>query len=274
MRAVIESREIDIKHKQIWDYKWTIINVYKFITKDESISQSYFTKMIKSITPTTQLIWRVHMLNPKSYYKDCIDTFGFIIPFVIDPKQLEYINSNQKFIDQVNKSVKSGIYGKKIFSPSIDLEMAVDRQLEFIKKMNKLFADGSNNWNNINERLNASLLRYCAFLLLFKIQKEKDKQHKHFLVPRLDIDLMWHSHQLNPVLYHEMSLKLFDIDVFNHNDNIEEGVLNDDRISSEKIWNTTFKNYIADTMIQDINKMRLFMIVIIRSKTALLRQTL
>lgn len=47
--------------------------------------------------------------------------------------------------------------------------------------------------------LEGALARYRGFLHLIK--RNMEKSLKRFCVPTYDIDLIWHSHQLNPVFY-------------------------------------------------------------------------
>lgn len=52
---------------------------------------------------------------------------------------------------------------------------------------------------NSNVFLEGALARYKGFLHLIK--RNKEKSVKCFCVPTYDIDLIWHSHQLNPASY-------------------------------------------------------------------------
>jgi hypothetical protein len=54
--------------------------------------------------------------------------------------------------------------------------------------------------------LEEALARYKGFLYLIKMNQEKGMQL--FRVPTYDVDLMWHTHQLLPVTYHNDMLKL------------------------------------------------------------------
>ena len=245
--ATLIQDGITIKHKHVWDYKWTMMNTFKFLMNDPSMKIDSFNRMIKNINDITQLIWRVHMLNPQSYYKDCIESFGFINPFMIDQNQSRYALLNtDSFVTNANTIKDSDdVFArqKKIFSASIDIESAVNRQIKFINKMNDIF-DIKSNMDNIEEKLEKCLLRYCTFLFLHKekLTKRYNDKNDFVLVPRLDMDLVWHSHQLNPVSYHNICLQLFGIEIFHHNDNIEETVLNTDRIKTESFWNATYEN--------------------------------
>lgn len=61
--------------------------------------------------------------------------------------------------------------------------------------------------------LQTSLLRYKKFLRLHQLCPQE------FLVPCYDIDLMWHTHQLEPVTYERDCLRLLGR-VLSHDDNV------------------------------------------------------
>lgn len=52
-----------------------------------------------------------------------------------------------------------------------------------------------------DEFLEGALARYRGFLHL--IRRNRERSLKRFCVPTYDIDLLWHSHQLNPAAYCE-----------------------------------------------------------------------
>ncbi|KAI5082204.1 hypothetical protein GOP47_0001947 [Adiantum capillus-veneris] len=70
-----------------------------------------------------------------------------------------------------------------------DLEKAVTRQRTFLYQVSKPHM-------MVESFLSAAEQRYKAFLHLFKMT-----DCKVFLVPTYDIDLLWHTHQLNPKVY-------------------------------------------------------------------------
>ncbi|CAG8619367.1 10807_t:CDS:2, partial [Diversispora eburnea] len=110
---------------------------------------------------------------------------------------------------------------------SIDLISAVFRQRKFTKKMvnNEII-------NHTEVQANATI-RYLKFLFLMK-----EKQNT-ILVPTLDIDLCWHTHQIHASLYREFTKKHIG-QIINHDDTLAEGVLSDGFATTARAW---FKNY-------------------------------
>uniref|UniRef100_A0A8H8CLD4 Uncharacterized protein n=1 Tax=Psilocybe cubensis TaxID=181762 RepID=A0A8H8CLD4_PSICU len=107
---------------------------------------------------------------------------------------------------------------------SIDLVGAVLRQGSFVNKMRELgwtssrFFDGSSN----ELALQHALSRYHAFLdlMVSSTSSTLSGSSSKFLVPTLDIDLIWHTHQLIPAKYESdctMLLKRF----LDHDDKVE-----------------------------------------------------
>ena len=81
--------------------------------------------------------------------------------------------------------------------------------------------------------LREALKRY-KHLLLFK-QKNQDA----FLVPCYDFDLIWHAHQVNPLVYRHDTFKLLGT-VLNHNDSVNDrqpgSKLFSSELSTRDIW--------------------------------------
>ena len=96
---------------------------------------------------------------------------------------------------------------------SIDLVAACLRQREFATKITGepcKYLDSSG-------PLSRSAIRYGKFLALMKPQGSFKR--KYSLVPTLDIDLWWHTHQLHPCLYREWCITHLSRPI-NHDDTI------------------------------------------------------
>ena len=63
---------VEIEELDIWEYKGTISNIYRFITDPRRTMFSNLSQIADMVRPKTQLLWQVHMFNPQSYYNDCI----------------------------------------------------------------------------------------------------------------------------------------------------------------------------------------------------------
>ncbi|KFZ15524.1 hypothetical protein V502_05570 [Pseudogymnoascus sp. VKM F-4520 (FW-2644)] len=93
---------------------------------------------------------------------------------------------------------------------------AVQRQASFVNKMEKQLWIRS---PAVEGTLHRAIDRYSKFLKLFKLYP------KMMLVPTLDIDLVWHTHQCSPSRYDVGMLKMAGR-LINHDDKIGEVILN------------------------------------------------
>lgn len=159
-------------------------------------------------------IWHCHRLNPIQYKKDCEKLYGRVLdnknvqstvedklghqtaevwsmfcpdePFELEPGSYSAETNIIKHTDTVN-------------SITYDLVSAVNRQSSFYYQVcrpimhDKRFLDGS-------------VARYKGFLRLIKRCSEMPMAY--FCVPTYDIDLIWHSHQLQPISYQRDTMEL------------------------------------------------------------------
>ncbi|VAH71082.1 unnamed protein product [Triticum turgidum subsp. durum] len=151
-------------------------------------------------------IWHCHRLNPTQYIKDCKRSYGRILDsknvkssiqakskdrsekvwtelYPGEPFELEYTSPSDDSV-YVGDGTAGGI--------SYDLVSAVKRQSSFVYQVGT---------PNMHDRhfLEDALARYKGFLYLIKMNQEKGMNL--FRVPTYDVDLMWHTHQLNSVAY-------------------------------------------------------------------------
>ncbi|KAF7512553.1 hypothetical protein GJ744_000814 [Endocarpon pusillum] len=101
---------------------------------------------------------------------------------------------------------------------ALDLVGAVLRQGVFIDKMKSIDWIHSPALESTMTRL---LKKYAVF---FQIMAENPGK---VAVPTLDIDLAWHTHQLNPPAYYAYSLNVMGDDFIDHDDKIDENKLSD-----------------------------------------------
>ncbi|KAG8921218.1 hypothetical protein FRC00_008967 [Tulasnella sp. 408] len=134
------------------------------------------------------MVWHTYLLNPLKYQHDVARLYPGLL-------QLE-------FADAVARLARGSLtppVGRKPAAPSelpataelSDLEAAVQRQASFIDKVARL------GWGEkaTDEFLSNCIHRYGCFLDLMKTGAV------HSLVPTLDIDLAWHTHQLKGSRY-------------------------------------------------------------------------
>ncbi|VAI80033.1 unnamed protein product [Triticum turgidum subsp. durum] len=178
-------------------------------------------------------IWHCHRLNPTQYIKDCKRLYGRILGtnnvkssiqakskdqaekvwtelYPGEPFELEYTSPSDDFVD-VGDGTAGGI--------SYDLISAVRRQSSFVYQV------GTPNMHD-HRFLEEALARYKGFLYLIKLNQEKGMNL--FRVPTYDVDLMWHTHQLNSVTYYSDMLNLLGR-VLEHDDT------DDDRAEGKKL---------------------------------------
>ena len=121
---------------------------------------------------------------------------------------------------------------------SIDLVAASLRQREFARKIT---SDGCG--IDVPSALFLSVTRYHKFLLLMK-RKPKDK--KVALVPTLDIDLCWHTHQLDAVSYRQWCIEHLGIAI-NHDDTVAKESVDTGFQETNRLWLRAYREpYTSD----------------------------
>ncbi|XP_022153995.1 glycine-rich domain-containing protein 1 isoform X2 [Momordica charantia] len=152
-------------------------------------------------------IWHCHRLNPVQYKSDCEELYGKILD------NSNVISTIGNFCLRETEEVWNELYPEEPFNfnptgefqedfPKVpsglakytkyDLVSAVKRQSPFFYQVSRPHMD-----NDIF--LQEAVARYKGFLYLIRTNREKSI--KRFCVPTYDIDLIWHSHQLNPLSY-------------------------------------------------------------------------
>jgi len=173
--------------------------------------------------PDVHFAWIAHMLNPKAYEKDTQRVFGRVI--------------DHNVADIEGKEKKTRPLWEAMFGPgswgadhvptktedrgaplaSCDLAAACKRQSGFWYQL-------SLPHHTEPAFLKESFARYRKFLLLTKTEP------KLFSVPTYDIDLVWHCHQLHPLLYASETRRLLGT-MLGHDDSV------DDRSEGSKLIN-------------------------------------
>ncbi len=100
---------------------------------------------------------------------------------------------------------------------ALDLVGAVIRQGSFIQQMHAIDWIHSPTLAGTMERSISKYYRYFSILA---------NHPENFAVPTLDIDLVWHTHQLSPLKYYNYSLKTTEI-LIDHDDKVDENKLSD-----------------------------------------------
>lgn len=164
-------------------------------------------------------VWHCHMLSPKTYEKDCYNIVRVTVnhtilrpdefqrsrnrahaywsdkysePFYIDYSATFDMETVSGFTSQISYDILSAVERQRSFLYQVSLPHYLDRKF-----------------------LESGFLRYKQFLLL------KRQYPNEFLVPCYDIDLMWHTHQLNPIIYKNDTMRIVG-QLFNHDDSVNE----------------------------------------------------
>jgi hypothetical protein len=128
---------------------------------------------------------------------------------------------------------------------SIDLVAAALRQREFAKKITGVECHGM----DTPFALFKANTRYHKFLLLMN-RKTANKRRYPNLVPTLDIDLCWHTHQLFPVPYREWCTEHLGTAI-NHDDTIGRGELDVGLRETSLAWYDAYREpYTTDDLRQ------------------------
>ena len=174
-------------------------------------------------------VWHCHMLSPRVYSKDCIAIVNKVVNHTIRSKK-EYQKaltrsrelwerhwgSKESFTLQDERGISK--FHSKITYNIID---AASRQKDFYYQVSlPHYRD--------TKYLDVGILRYKKFLYL------KQQLPEEFLVPCYDIDLIWHTHQLNPCAYRKDMITYIG-NLFNHDDNVT------DRSEGSKLYNADIR---------------------------------
>ncbi|TFY50729.1 hypothetical protein EVG20_g11361 [Dentipellis fragilis] len=118
---------------------------------------------------------------------------------------------------------------------SVELSGAVLRQATFVKKMYDLGWTEPNFFDDPEDEvaLSHAIVRYHAFLDLMSSSPSS------FFVPTLDIDLVWHTHQLQAADY-QRECKKYTGRYIDHDDKVEETHLSNAFDLTCRAWNARF----------------------------------
>ena len=187
-------------------------------------------------------VWHVHMLAPYYYEKDCMRLVGTVIDH-----QLTFLNSQKQAIERAQSTwwtsykdepfevVLDETVGKQSGSDYVsqckyDIEYAVSRQKMFYYQV-------SLPHYTKDTFLGEAVKRYKKFLYL------KQRNPQIFLVPCYDFDLVWHTHQLHPLIYKRDTEAVLGR-MLNHDDSVTdrspEAKLMMSDVTTRELWKTTF----------------------------------
>eukprot|EP01083_Nonionella_stella_P016327 45623_1 len=141
-----------------------------------------------------KLIWKIHLLHPKTYRRDCFKYFGHVIAPYRSDLELNFLQST---------NTTTEIPRARAFS-DLDLKKSVILHYEFIQKILGI----KENDVTIREWID----NYKQFMA--SIGKNA---HKTIIIkPTIETDLIWHCHMLFPNIYLKESLILANGTFVNH----------------------------------------------------------
>jgi len=112
---------------------------------------------------------------------------------------------------------------------SMDLGYAVLRQARFINEMHKVGWSGHAFFEEQDAPLSDAIVKYHRYLAL----------NRTSMVPSLDIDLVFHTHQLQGSAFGEMSFNVFGR-LLKHDDSFEKDVILDNYAHTTKVWENVY----------------------------------
>ena len=163
-------------------------------------------------------VWHVHMLSPTSYEKDCNEVVSTLVDHKIlvgkkrtkglerarilwkelypsEPFEADlstYVDNVPDFESKIEYDITAACSRQRVFYYQVSLPHYEDKK--FLKK---------------------ALERYKQHLVL------KQQNPDMFFVPCYDFDLIWHAHQVHPVIYKKDTTKILG-KVLNHNDSVND----------------------------------------------------
>ncbi|XP_045164643.2 uncharacterized protein LOC123528744 [Mercenaria mercenaria] len=191
--------------------------------------------------------WHCHMLCPNTYEKDCNAIVGTTVNHTM--------SGATKFYEKQPQSQKYwlAMFGNELEPFTVDYKAPYDLVtieayhskitydiLAAAKRQMDLYYHVSLPHYRDRKYLQKCLFRYKQFLYL------KKRLPNEFLEPSYDIDLIWHSHQLNPRLYKEDILRFVGY-FLNHGLSVDHRT-EEDKLTADKLSRETWKYFYNETM--------------------------
>ncbi|KAH9300474.1 hypothetical protein KI387_012057 [Taxus chinensis] len=159
-------------------------------------------------------IWHCHRLNPVQYAKDCEKIYGKTIDVAFQESSVKDLARKQtteiwnncypEEPYEINLSdCDSDSCSKVVFQSFQKIEYDL---VEAVRRQSSFFHQVSRPYMSDDRFLKGAEERYKGFLYLIK--KNRENSVNCFCVPTYDVDLMWHSHQLQPVSYRRDMLNI------------------------------------------------------------------
>ncbi|WRT70201.1 uncharacterized protein IL334_007195 [Kwoniella shivajii] len=180
------------------------------------------------------MAWHTHLLNPTTYEKDISGSFRALKGIDIPLGEIaNAIRQNTLPVFQSISEDEAASLEETAWSPA-DVGMAIERQAKFIGNMKRIRWLEDQYWEKGLVELQFSIVLYHAWLDLMH-----STQSRFFLVPRLDIDLAWHTHQLHHDRYKSDTVQVLG-KLLNHNDAAGDEKVGDGLEVTKELWKKRF----------------------------------
>ena len=183
-------------------------------------------------------VWHVHMLSPVSYQRDCNE----IVAALVDHKILV---GEQRYEGLVKaRALWEKLYPEEPFEVDLtapvcdapDFQSRIEYDIEAACARQRVFNYQVSLPHSADKKfLTKAVERYKLHLYL------KQQNPETFFVPCYDSDLIWHAHQLNPLIYTRDTTEILG-KVFNHNDSVNDRKPGSKLSKSETVTREKWKN--------------------------------
>ncbi|OCF61311.1 hypothetical protein L486_00959 [Kwoniella mangroviensis CBS 10435] len=188
--------------------------------------------------------WHSHLLNPTIYDQEIAGAYraleGVDFPLSEIASLISRRDDTAKAIRQntlpsfrlITSDEESSL--KKTVWSYEEIGMAIGRQAKFVGHMKRIGWLDEKYWDKGLSKLQFSIVLYHAWLDLMQ-----STECKYFLVPRLDIDLAWHTHQLHHGRYKADTIMVLG-KLLNHDDAAGDEKTGNGMEVTRKLWKKRF----------------------------------
>ncbi|ESU10063.1 hypothetical protein FGSG_03198 [Fusarium graminearum PH-1] len=233
------------KDENLWgrrQIKWPLYAEFatiRFLAWREGFNKSNIMEITQDNLPPLDIlmVWHSFLLNPRLFYNTCSDEPLFSVRFPWNHIH-EAINSDEWSFTlgpraaahyKNNYGEYASLFETFLTTLAGQLRDAVIRQASFVDKMNSYMWIRS---PAIEGTIRRGVSRYVNFCKLIKMSKTT-------VVPTLDIDLVWHTHQCT-AKYYGQAMKVLAGKFVNHDDTIEKPQLGDGFAETRALYRVHF----------------------------------
>ncbi|WVN90847.1 uncharacterized protein L203_106090 [Cryptococcus depauperatus CBS 7841] len=180
------------------------------------------------------MCWHAHMLNPKTYSVDVEGAYKGLKGLEFPLELVSWALTNGSL--PVEQDMLFDIAELNTTKWTIeDIAQGVERQSKFVVNMHNIRWLDKSHWDQVGTmELQIGIVLYHAWLDL-----AYSTSLQCFLVPRLDIDLAWHSHQLHGARYKDDTVQLLG-QFLGHDDTVGDGKLESGLKQTGELWKAKF----------------------------------